>query len=326
LRQRTIRDRLLSLLVEYQPRFVSGEEISRQLGCSRAAIWKHMEELRQEGYEIEARPRNGYRLMYRPDRVAPEEITLHLKSKKLGHSIRYKEEVTSTQQHAHQWAREGAPEGALFVTEQQTQGKGRLGRPWHSPSRTGIWMSLILRPPIPLTDASHLTILVSLGIKQGIERVTGLPIQIKWPNDLMINGKKICGILTELRGEQDRIHYVIFGIGINVNTPMEKFPEELRSIATSLAIEAGQTFHRATLIAAILEELEKVYEQYLATGFDKIKKQWEDEARIKGKQVIARTFQGTIQGIAEGLNSQGALILQTDRGSIPILTADISLK
>ncbi len=326
MRQRTIRDRLLSLLVEYQPKFVSGEEISRQLGCSRAAIWKHMEELRQQGYEIEARPRNGYRLMYRPDRVAPEEINLHLQSNKLGQDIRYKEEVISTQQHAHQWAREGAPEGALFVAEQQTEGKGRLGRPWHSPPRTGIWMSLILRPPIPLTEASHLTILASLGIKQGIERVTGLPIQIKWPNDLMINGKKICGILTELRGEQDRIHYVIFGIGVNVNTPVEKFPEELRSIATSLAIEAGQTFHRATLIAAILEELEKVYEQYLASGFGKIKKQWEDESQIKGKQVIARTFQGTIQGIAEGLNSQGALILQTDRGWVPVLTADISLK
>ncbi|SFJ59238.1 biotin--[acetyl-CoA-carboxylase] ligase [Thermoflavimicrobium dichotomicum] len=321
-----IRDRLLSLLIQYQPQFVSGEEISRELGCSRAAVWKHIEELRQEGYEIEARPRSGYRLLYRPDRVAPEEIAYHLHTKKFGREIRYQEVVASTQILAHQWAREGAVEGSLVVAEEQTEGRGRLGRSWYSPPRSGVWMSLILRPPILLTEASHLTLLASLGVKQGIERVTGLPIQIKWPNDLLVHGKKICGILTELRGEQDQIHYVILGMGINVNTPEKNWPEELRAIATSLAIELGGPVHRASLIAAILEELEEVYDHYLQSGFSKIKAKWEQSSGIIGKQIVARTPQGVITGIAEHLNDQGALIIRTDRGLVSVHSADVSLK
>jgi BirA family biotin operon repressor/biotin-[acetyl-CoA-carboxylase] ligase len=313
-------------LIKYQPQYVSGEEISRQVGCSRAAIWKHIEELRQEGYEIEARPRSGYRLVYRPDRVAPEEISYHLHTQKFGRKIRYQEVVHSTQILAHEWAREGIEEGALVVAEQQEAGRGRLGRKWYSPSHTGVWMSLILRPSILLTDASHLTLLASLGVKQGIERVTGLPIQIKWPNDLLIHGKKICGILTELRGEQDQVHYVIIGIGINVNTPKESWPEEIRRIATSLAIELGGPVHRASLIAAILEELEEVYQQYMNQGFTKIKAQWEKSSGILGKSIVARTAQGTYTGIAEQLTGQGALLLRTDQGLIPIHSADILLK
>ncbi|MGA9173159.1 MAG: biotin--[acetyl-CoA-carboxylase] ligase, partial [Thermoactinomyces sp.] len=199
--EKSIRNELISVLINSQDEFISGEEISRRVGCSRAAIWKHIEELRHEGYEIEARPRSGYRLIYRPDRIAPEEILPYLNTRAFGREIRYEHTTPSTQTIAHQWAREGAPEGAIVLAEEQKQGRGRMGRVWHSPPRTGIWMSLILRPPIPLPVASHLTLLASVGVREGIYRTTGLPIQIKWPNDLLIHGKKVCGILTELRGE-----------------------------------------------------------------------------------------------------------------------------
>ncbi|MBA4494489.1 biotin--[acetyl-CoA-carboxylase] ligase [Paenactinomyces guangxiensis] len=319
----TIRNELISVLVQNQPHYLSGEEISRKVGCSRAAIWKHIEELRQQGYEIEAQPRNGYRLVYRPDRVAPEELSPHLQTKSFGRHLRYEYSTPSTQILAHQWAREGAPEGAVVIAEEQVEGRGRMGRLWHSPPQTGIWMSLILRPPISLPEASQLTLLASVGVHRGIERVTGLPVQIKWPNDLMIQGKKVCGILTELRGEQDRIHYIIVGIGINVNTTGDHWPTELRSIATSLAIELGGTIHRATLIAAILEELEDFYQNYLQYGFPAIQKKWEQAAGMLGKTITAHTHQVAITGVAECLNEHGALLIRTERGMVPVYSADI---
>jgi BirA family biotin operon repressor/biotin-[acetyl-CoA-carboxylase] ligase len=320
---KSIRNELLAVLIQNRDRFLSGEEISRRVGCSRAAIWKHIEELRQEGYEIEARPRSGYRLKYRPDRIAPEEVIPHLQTRVFGRHIRYEFSTASTQILAHGWAREGAPEGAIVIAEEQLQGRGRMGRSWHSPPRTGIWMSLILRPPIPIMHASHLTLLASVGVWEGIRRVTGLPIQIKWPNDLLVQGKKVCGILTELRGEHDQIHYVILGIGMNVNTQAEHFPPELRKIATSLAIELGKPIHRAILLAAMLEELEKAYDRYLREGFSPIRERWEQVSGILGKTITARTPQGKIHGIAEHLNEQGALLIRTQQGIVPVFSAEI---
>jgi BirA family biotin operon repressor/biotin-[acetyl-CoA-carboxylase] ligase len=321
--EKSIRNELISVLIHSQDEFISGEEISRRVGCSRAAIWKHIEELRHEGYEIEARPRSGYRLIYRPDRIAPEEILPYLNTRVFGREIRYEHTTPSTQTIAHQWAREGAPEGALVLAEEQRQGRGRMGRVWHSPPRTGIWMSLILRPPIPLPEASHLTLLASVGVREGIYRTTGLPIQIKWPNDLLIHGKKVCGILTELRGEQDRIHYVILGIGINVNAEVNKWPAELKNIATSLANEKGEKIHRPPLVAAILEELEQTYDRYLREGFAFIREKWEATAGMLGRTITARTTQGSVTGVAERLNEQGALLIRTPKGIVPVYSAEV---
>jgi BirA family transcriptional regulator, biotin operon repressor / biotin---[acetyl-CoA-carboxylase] ligase len=320
-----IRDELIAVLIQTQPYFLSGEEISRKVGCSRMAIWKHIEELRQAGYEIEARPRSGYRLVYRPDRVAPEELIPHLQTRSFGREVRYEYTTLSTQLVAHQWARMGAPEGAVVIAEEQTQGRGRLGRGWHSPSQTGIWMSLILRPSILLMEASQMTLLASVGVLQGIQRITGLSLQIKWPNDLLINGKKVCGILTELRGEQDQVHYIIVGIGINVNTTAVHFPPELQQSATSLAMELGGWIHRAPLITAILEELEQRYEQYLLEGFSVIRQEWEQQATLLGKKITARASHGVITGTAERLNENGALLLRTAQGIVPIYSADIEM-
>lgn len=318
-----IREKLLTLLVNRGEEYLSGEEISRQLQCSRTAIWKHMQELRKEGYEIEARPKIGYRLLYRPDRVAPEELKSYLKTRHLGHSIRYLSQTSSTQALAHQWAREGAEEGSLVITEEQTEGRGRMGRSWHSPSQSGIWMSLILRPPIPLTSAPHLTLLASVAVTRSLKRETGLPIWIKWPNDLLINGKKICGILTELRGEQDQIHYIVMGIGINVNVSLEQWPQELTGIATSLEIEGKKSYSRPKLIASILRELEGLYLGYLEQGFEPIRILWEEAAGMIGKQVTSHTPQGVRTGTALGLAPSGALNLETKDGIISLYSSDI---
>ena len=238
----TTREQLLTLLLKRKDEFLSGEKISDALQVSRAAVWKHIEALRQEGYQIEARPKRGYRLIYRPDRLAPEEVAPLLTTRRFGREIHYERTVPSTQPLAHQWAREGAGEGALVLAEEQTAGRGRLGHSWYAPAKSGIWMSLILRPPIPLVHASQLTLVASIGVARALSDTTGLSLSIKWPNDLLIGDKKVCGILTELRGEQDRVDYIVLGIGINVNIVTDQWPEELRERATSLAIASGRKF------------------------------------------------------------------------------------
>ncbi|PTM58744.1 BirA family biotin operon repressor/biotin-[acetyl-CoA-carboxylase] ligase [Desmospora activa DSM 45169] len=320
-----IRESLLGLLLERSGSFVSGEEISRHVNCSRTAIWKHIEELRKEGYQIEARPRSGYRLLYRPDRVAPEELKPHLTTRRFGQAIRYWRQIPSTQPAAHEWAREGAEEGALVITEEQTQGRGRLGRMWHSPPNNGIWMSIILRPPIPLTQAPQLTLMASVAVTRALRQTTGLDVRIKWPNDLLIEGKKVCGILTELRGEQDHIQYVVMGTGINVNVTSDWWPDELKEKATSLAIAGGHTYHRVELIAAILGELEQMYEGYLTHGFEPIRILWEEYAGMLGNVIRAFTPQGEVTGEAIGLDATGALLLQQGDHTLPIFSSDIEV-
>lgn len=320
--ERQIRNQLISLLLEKQSTFISGEEMSRRLGCSRAAIWKHIQELRNSGYAIEARPRRGYRLQFRPDRLAPEELYYHLKTKKLGKTIRYFTSVPTTQNVAHQWAKEGAPEGALVVAEEQTAGKGRLGNQWDSPPGQGIWMSLILRPEISIREASHFTLLTSLAVYQAIQPYSRLSVQIKWPNDLLIDGKKVCGILTELKGEEDRIDYLIIGIGVNVNQPAD-WASEWTKPATSLSQVWGKPIHRASLLVAILQQLEKYYDLYKQEGFAPVKQAWEQITYLFGKRIIARTPNGKVEGVAACLNDDGALVLKTDTGLQELYSAEI---
>ncbi|WP_028775876.1 biotin--[acetyl-CoA-carboxylase] ligase [Shimazuella kribbensis] len=320
-----LRHKILSVLLEDRSNFLSGEEISRKVGVSRAAIWKHIEELRNEGYEIDAKPRKGYRLIYRPDRVATEEIKNELQTENFGQHLRYEPVAKSTQILAHQWARAGAEEGSLVIADEQQEGKGRLGRNWHSPPRTGIWMSLILRPNIPIQQAAHLTLLASVGVCLAIRRTTKLPVKIKWPNDILIEGKKVCGILTELRGDQDKINYVILGIGINVNQEPDDFSSELSDIATSLSIEGKTKYSRATLIANVMKELEDYYQLYLYKGFDPIRIKWESLSGLIGQKITARTPQSLIEGIAESLNSDGSLLIRTNTDNVTIYSADIKI-
>ncbi|GGE11621.1 bifunctional ligase/repressor BirA [Marinithermofilum abyssi] len=319
----SIREGLVQLLIRHRENFLSGEEISQRLECSRTAVWKHIEELRKEGYQIEARPKSGYRLVYRPDRVAPEELQPHLSTRSFGQHFRYRAQVTSTQALAHEWAREGAPEGAVVIAEEQTEGRGRMGRSWHSPPRSGIWMSLILRPSLPLPLAPQLTLVASVALSRALKSETGLPVSIKWPNDLLVHGKKVCGILTELRGEQDQIQYIVLGMGINVNVTEEFFPKELKEKATSLAIEGKQTYSRPQLICSMLKELETWYNGYLTHGFEPIRILWEESAGMLGKMITARTPSGEKRGIAKGLDATGALLLETEEGILPVFSSYI---
>ncbi|WP_246625013.1 biotin--[acetyl-CoA-carboxylase] ligase [Fictibacillus nanhaiensis] len=319
-----MKEALLHMLTENEGEFVSGQQISDKLNCSRTAIWKHVSELRKNGYTIEAVQKRGYRLLTSPDLVTSEEVSLYTGKGTFGKKFSYHLSVKSTQEIAHSLAREGAVEGSIVLADEQTGGRGRLGRAWQSPSGTGIWMSLILRPKIPLQKAPQLTLLIAVAASKAIEKVTGLEAAIKWPNDLLINGKKVAGILTELQAEADSIHSVIVGIGINVNQEKKHFTEEIAEIATSLAIEGNKTYKRAEIVGSILTEIESLYQSYLQNGFGVIKLLWEARAFSLGKRITARSVSGSITGYAKGITDEGVLLLEDDQGEIhSIYSADI---
>ncbi|WP_018922280.1 biotin--[acetyl-CoA-carboxylase] ligase [Salsuginibacillus kocurii] len=321
------RDELLRLLVQEETGFVSGQEISNRLGISRTAVWKQIEELRKSGYEVEAVPRKGYRLLHRPNMVTSEEIKSRLETEHLGQHVIYNEEVTSTQDLAHEQAQKSAPEGTIVVADRQTKGKGRLGRVWHSPPEHGLWTSLILRPNIPPYKAPQLTLLTAVAVAEGAGNLTGAEAEIKWPNDVLLNGKKLCGILTEMQSEADMIHAIIVGIGMNVNQQVQDFPEELKGIATSLRLEYGAPFRRADVLKEILERFEYWYQRFLTEGFEPVRNQWEVYALSFGRRIKARTIQGTIYGIAKGITADGVLLLEDDEGKTQqIYSADIEIQ
>ena len=255
--------RILELL-RRQEGFLSGEDIGRELSITRAAVWKGIKKLREEGYEIEAVTNRGYRLTNPETIYNKREREQGLKTKTMGQSIYFYEETDTTNNRARELALGGAPEGTLVVAEKQTAGRGRRGKVWESPLGTGIWMSLVLRPQIMPAEASVLTLLCGLATAEAIEAETGLSAGIKWPNDILINGKKAVGILTEMDCEMSEVHFVIPGIGINVNTA--SFPPEIAEIATSLYLECGKTVSRRRLVHRVLERLEEHYETFLRTG------------------------------------------------------------
>ena len=232
---------------------VSGAEIAEQLGVTRAAIWGRIEELRQLGYDIEAGPHFGYRLVSAPDALHADDLLARLgKTKIVGRDIRVFEQTTSTNDVIEKLARDGVKEGAVVFAESQTKGRGRLGRAWMSPARKGLWFSVLLRPDLRPQETTRLTVASAAALRRAIQSETGLDPEIKWPNDILIRGKKVAGILTELSAELDRVKHVILGIGVDVNLGANEFPAELRKTATSLKIESGKAISRPELATAIL--------------------------------------------------------------------------
>lgn len=324
--QSDIRKELLDAFTNAGETFLSGQQLANLIGCSRTAVWKHMEKLRKEGFELEAVRRKGYRIVKTTEKMIPDEIRLGLKTNFIGKNIHYEDCIDSTQKAALRLAYDNAPEGTVVIAEEQTAGRGRMNRKWHSPKYTGIWMSLILRPNLPLPKAPQLTLLTAVSIVQAIEDLTGLEPGIKWPNDILIKGKKVCGILTELQAESDRIHSIIIGPGINVNQSLEEFPTELQGIATSLKIEKGEAISRSALIKSIFTFFEKLYLIYLDEGFLPIKLLWESYAINIGKDIKVRTLTGTIEGRAIGITEDGVLQIEEGDGTIhQIYSADIEL-
>ncbi|MFJ7940182.1 biotin--[acetyl-CoA-carboxylase] ligase [Peribacillus sp. NPDC096622] len=325
--QSELRSKLMEALSKADGAFISGQEIAEYIGCSRTAVWKHIEDLRSEGYSVEAVRKKGYRIISAPEKVSESEIQLGLETKTIGKMIHYQETVESTQKIAHQLANEGVQEGTLVVAEEQVSGKGRLMRSWHSPKFSGIWMSLILRPKIPIHEAPQLTLLAAVAVAQAIEDTTDLKPQIKWPNDILVNRKKVVGILTEMQAESDRIHSVIIGIGMNINQQLEDFPVELQEKASSLLIESGGTVSRSKVIQRALFRLENLYELYLDQGFMPIKDLWESYAISLGQVIKANTVNATIVGKALGITDSGVLLLEDEKGTIhSIYSADIEIQ
>lgn len=324
--QSELRKKMLDAFTSNKEEYLSGQYLADLIGCSRTAVWKHIEELRKEGFELEAIRRKGYRITKTPERVTADEIRLGLKTKFLGMHIHYEESVDSTQKIAHRLAYENASEGTVIIAEEQLSGRGRMDRPWHSPKYTGIWMSVILRPNIPPSRAPQLTLITAVAVVQAIEELTNLSPQIKWPNDILLNGKKVTGILTELQADVDRVISIIIGIGINVNQQLEDYPKELQTIATSLAIESGNKLQRAEMIKILLNKLEKLYLLYLEKGFYPIKLLWESYAVSIGKNITARTLTGSIHGKAMGITEDGVLMIEDPSGKVHhIYSADIEI-
>ncbi|RIW33126.1 biotin--[acetyl-CoA-carboxylase] ligase [Bacillus salacetis] len=324
--QSPIRKKLMDAFTKAEGEFLSGQALADIAGCSRTAVWKHIEELRKEGFEFEAVKKRGYRIVKTPDRGSEEQIKPGLKTRFIGKAIHYIESVPSTQKIAHTLAQEGAEEGTAVIADEQTEGRGRLLRSWHSPRGTGIWMSIILKPQLPPQRAPQFTLIAAVAVVQAIEEVCGLSPEIKWPNDILLNGRKVTGILTELQAEADKINSIIIGIGMNVNQKAEDFPKELQSIATSLALEKEEKISRVQLIQKVMEKLEMYYDLYMEKGFTPIKLLWESYAVSIGRHITARTITGSIHGKALGINEDGVLRIEDGAGTIhEVYSADIEL-
>jgi BirA family biotin operon repressor/biotin-[acetyl-CoA-carboxylase] ligase len=321
------RQQLLIYLKESKGTWVSGEFLAHKIAVSRSAVWKHIGSLKDDGYVIESSRKKGYLLCQISDLLLANEIREGLNTNVFGKGdIIYFRETDSTNARAKYLAGDGAPEGTLVVAEKQTDGRGRRGRSWFSPPGEGIYTSIVLRPPIPPNEAPKLTLLTSVALAEALLSLTSLKVNIKWPNDILINGRKAAGILTEISTEMDRIDYVIIGVGINVNTPCKGLPPDIAHTATSVLMETGRVFPRIVLLRAFLEWLEIYYETFKAKGFDPILNRWKHLADMIGQQISVDLMDSVRVGKVLDLDKDGFLILQDRRGIIErIISGDVTL-
>ncbi len=315
---------VLAFLAEAGDEFVSGEAISDKLGLSRAAVWKHVNALRAQGYRIEAAPARGYRLVEIPDRLGELELRPLLNTHDLGQALHWYEEVGSTNDVAKELAEEGAVHGEVVVAERQTAGRGRRGRSWSSPPRRNLYLSVILRPELPPARAPEVTLLASVAVCQAV-RQAGVAAAIKWPNDVLVSGRKLAGVLTEMAAEVERVQWLVVGIGVNVNADRDDFPEELRALATSLRLERGQPVPRVLFAAALLTALEEWLDRHADEGFAPVRAAWREMSDTLGREVRVRSGGADLVGVAEDVDESGALLVRTAQGLERVVSGDVEM-
>ncbi|MCC8103199.1 MAG: biotin--[acetyl-CoA-carboxylase] ligase [Clostridiales bacterium] len=326
-----MKTKILSMLSD-QDHYVSGQALCEQLQVSRTAVWKTMNQLREDGYEIESVPSKGYRITKRPDRITSEEIISRLHSRWAAQQVYYYESTDSTNNEARRLAEKGAVSGTLVVAEEQVQGKGRRGRSWVTPAGTAIAMSLLLRPGqfeqtrLQPDHAPMLTLVMGMAVAAACREVCGVEVGIKWPNDVVADGKKICGILTEMSCEMDYINYVVIGIGIN--TGIEQFPPELSQRAISLHILMGCRPDRAKLIDACMEKFEQYYDRFMRTqDFTSLLDEYNDCLLGKGDRVRVLSSEREFEGVSCGINTRGELMVRREDGTMEqIFAGEVSVR
>jgi BirA family transcriptional regulator, biotin operon repressor / biotin---[acetyl-CoA-carboxylase] ligase len=301
-------------------RFVSGEYLSRQLNISRTAVWKHIKSLQENGYKFESKPHVGYRLIKRPEEPLAEEIIPRLKTKIIGKEILHFKAIDSTNSYAKKIIVKNNPiEGTVIISEIQTKGKGRKNREWSS-SKGGLWFSIILFPPLSPQRAMYVTMAASIALVQAIFDICKIKAEIKWPNDILIQGKKVCGVLTEIDAEMDLIHYSIIGIGMNVNNILS---DELTEKATTLQTEKNTIINRKDLLCSIFTHFDALYHHIKQQELSLIKEKWISSSNMIGKEVKVHGEKETIRGTVNGIDDQGCLLVQEKDGVIRVITGDI---
>ncbi len=317
---------ILEMLRTRVGQFVSGEELGKQLGISRTAVSKQIQKLRQEGYAVESTVSQGHRLLRLPDLLRPEEVCPRLTTQILGRELFYFSEIGSTNDEAKKRAVAGCPEGTLVITETQLGGRGRLSRGWFSPIGKGIWFSAVLRPPFPPQEAPKCTLMAAVAINRAIREFTGIPCGIKWPNDILCNGRKLVGILTEMSAEMDAINHIVIGMGINVNIEAAEIPTELKDTATSVLMESGAAVSRIDLFIKVLECLEELYLSVKTEGFAAVLAAWRQESITLGRMVNVIAPDKSFAGKAVDIDADGALLVETGQGMERVLAGDVSIR
>ena len=320
-----MRNEILDYFRKADGNFVSGQQISKDLHVSRTAIWKHINVLKERGYIFESSTRKGYRLIYAPNLLTPLEIDSALHTETFGRHVVYLESTQSTNEEAKKIAREGAEEGTIVVAEEQITGHGRLARGFYSLFAKGIWFSLILRPKFFPMEASKCTLLAAVGVCRGIRRMGLADAGIKWPNDILVHGKKLVGILTLMSASMEKIDYIIMGIGINTGIKKNEFPEDFREGATSFLNE-GINVSRKDLLAAILGELEKEYSIAQDEGFDKVLDDWRALSVTLGQEVRVIFGDDSYTGKAVDIDRDGCLLVNTGSEVKRVIAGDVSIR
>jgi BirA family biotin operon repressor/biotin-[acetyl-CoA-carboxylase] ligase len=317
-------DSLLALLSDNAMIVISGEKIARGIGVSRGTVWRWIEKLRALGVRVKGHPRTGYQIEEVPDILAPKLLRRRLHPGALGKRVHHFFKIDSTNSVAMTLGERGEPHGTVVIAEEQTAGRGRAGHSWHSEKTNGIYMTVLLRPAISPQQAPLITLVAGLAVREAIIEQTGLTPDLRWPNDLLFGRKKFCGILTEMNAEQDRVHFLVVGIGINVNH--EAIPRDLANIATSLQIETGRSQSRVEVVARLLRHLESYYNRFLEEGPEAIVKRFSQvSSYARGKRVRIETGAETYTGTTAGLEPGGLLRVKRDDGrTLPVIAGTLS--